>query len=572
MRADLQGTDGSALLVASNDELRPFISEEDAFRWLLPFASDPVNLATLRRALAEEVSAIFVGRLSDHEVLRQIARIIARACVAVDLRTLPFTIPASDPAAGAKEEWETPEDLVETAEEESEIEDQKPDPVIPPEFPRMAKREAAQVDLQAKIMGGLLDLLRFVGEKLLPTSKVGEALVALSNSHAIAVVEEAGDFGGAMAELAGNDGGRPEPSVVAATLQREAATTADSVVQAADRTGDVIAGLLAGEPQKTPEPSAVGTTMRDAAGAQGRDIQQKASDAAAVVDRMLTPGDAPKPEPSKVATVYAQAASEQTEMLTDATARAGAALDAIAVDTPKVEPPAPSEAGTAFVMEGAVAAESMATAAAEASAIIDGMRPADTPKPKPKTGWARIRLSPAEDGLSMANLVLRVTIDGVEKRLTTDADGVVELEGVPASGFDIAAIEDALGLEVVGVVEERAPRDAAAPPAPAPKPAEPAAPKAATPAAPAPAAPAPAAPKPATPKPAAPTPAEPKPAEPAPSGERPLYPEEDAWLAHTNRIRKARGLPHKTRADIPPEITAKAEERRRRRERTKKKS
>lgn len=43
-----------------------------------------------------------------------------------------------------------------------------------------------------------------------------------------------------------------------------------------------------------------------------------------------------------------------------------------------------------------------------------------------------------------------------------------------------------------------------------------------------------------------------------PPTQRALLPEETAWIKDTNRIRKARGLPLKTAADIPAQITQRA--------------
>lgn len=549
MRADLQGTDGSALLVASPDEFRPFFSEDDAYRWLQPFAGDPSNVSTLRRALSEHFSPIFIGRLSDHDVLRQVARLIARACVAVDLRTLPATMPGLDPDSGEAKDPEKKTDLTEVAEEESEFEETKPEPIIPPEFPRMAKREAKAVDFSARSMGALLDLLRFIGENLLPGSKVGEALVALANNNAITVEDEAGGFGEAMAGIAGAGGPKPDPSVVATTLQREANGSADRVVDIADRTGELLASLLAGPPSVV-EPSAVAQQMKDASQSQGRSVVEKAGDTAAVVDGLLRPSPEQKRPPSEVGPAFAEAAKSQAGQITEATGKAQAAVDAIGTEAPKGEPPPPSQAGTAMVMESAVAGEAVTDAASQAGETLDGLAETPAEKPKPRSGWATMKLVPENEGLSMANITVRVTIDGEEKLLQTDADGVVELEGVPEEGFDIAAIEDGLGLEVVGVVEDKA--GAAPPPPPAPPP--PAEPPAETPA-----------------EPPAEARDEAEAEDEAPSTERALYPEEDAWLKHTNRIRKARGLTLKTREDIPPEITAKAEERRARRARRKKK-
>ncbi len=541
MRADLHGTDGSALLVASPDEFRPFLSEEDAYRWLLPFANTPTNLSTLRRALGEHFSNIFVGRLRDDEVLRQVARLIARACVAVDLRTLPLTISDSDQASGDPEELEQTYDLVEAAETEPEYEETKPEPIIPPEYPRLAKREADTVDLSAFKMSVLLDLLRWIGEKVIPISAVAEALGDLARGHANAVQTEAGNFGGAVAGLAGGDGGGPGPSLVAESLSREAQSSADTVVGAANRTGVLVESLLGGPPAPL-APSAVADSMKGEAGRQGRGIEEVASDTSALVGRMLDPAPSERPAPSEVKGALTENAQTQAEGINQATEKAQQAVDAINADPPEGEPPAPSGTSSALVMESAVAGEAVANAAEEAGKTLDGL--AETPETaKPAKGWATIKLD-AGEGIDLANVVVRVTIDGEERLLQPDARGIVELEGVTEKGFDIEAMEDVLGLEVVSITEDKA---GAEPPPPPPEPE----------------------PEPAVAAPA-PPPAEPEP-EPEPSNDRPLFPEEDAWLTHTNRIRKARGLSLKTRDDIPPEITRKAEKRRERRARRKKK-
>lgn len=537
MRADLQGTDGSALLVASPDEFRPFFSEEDAYRWLLPFAGDPTNVSTLRRALAEQLSPIFVGRLRDDEVLRQVARLIARACVAIDIHEIPWTIPSTEGAGDDPSEYEGPESLDEIAEEESEYEEVKPEPIIPPEFPRMAKREADQVDLSARKMGSLLDLLRFIGEKLTPLSAIAKALIGMANDHAGSVQSKAADLGGEVAELVGGGGGAPPASDVAATLKREAQSSADTVVDAAEGTGALIAGLLGGNTAKI-DRSAVADAVQSEAGKQGRGIVSTASDVSKLVSTLLKPAELKDKDPSKVGEAFTEAARTQAEQLEDATEKAKDAVDAINIDKPEGEPPAPSGTGTTLVMEGAVAGEAVSDAAAEAAKALDGLAATPGAKPKPAKGWATIKLD-VEPGIDLASVVVEVTIDGEKKLLRPDASGIVELEGVPEDGFDIAAMEDGLGLEVSEVVTEKA----GAPPPPAPEESDPAPPEAAEDAE--------------------------DTEEAAP--ERPLFPEEDAWLAHTNRIRGARGLSLKTREDIPPEITRKAEKRREQRARRKKK-
>ncbi|MCB9554426.1 MAG: hypothetical protein H6705_21550, partial [Myxococcales bacterium] len=469
MRADLQGTDGSALLLASTDEFHGFVSEEQALAWLHPFALDPQNIATLRRALADDVSYWAVSRLTDSEVLREIARRIARACVAVDLHALPWTISAEDPAAGAKEDWTTAADLAEMAEEEEEYEEQKPDPVIPPEYPRLAKREADQVDLSAKKMGFTLDLMRFVGEKLIPDSFVGKALADLARAAGNGVIEAAGDAGAFLATLVANPGAKPPASAVANTLKDLVKTEAESIVLAADRVGIALSNLLTGGGPGVVDPSKVGDTLRDESTRQGRALAEKAADAAATLVTLLSPSPLVAPKPSELATAVVALAGEQGKALGDAVERAGVVLDALHTTPTAPDVPDPSRAGAAFVMEGAVAGEALGDAVSQVQSALDAIKSAPAEPPPPaRTGWAKIKLVSDEDGLSLANLVVRVIIGGEEKMLRTDGEGMVELEGVPAKGFDVAAISDDLGLEVVEVIAGPGRDPPVAPPAAAP--------------------------------------------------------------------------------------------------------
>lgn len=593
MRADLQGTDGSALLLASDDEFQGFVSEEQAMAWLRPFTGDPTNLATLRRALADDVSMWAVGRMTDHEVVREIARRIARACVAVDLTQLPWTITAEDPAAGAKENWTTAADLTEMAEEEPEYEEIKPEPVIPPEYPRLAKREIDQLELSTKKMGFALDLLRFVGENLIPESKVGQALIDLCRSAGNGVIKAAGDAGAFLASLVASPGAKPPPSAVGNSLKGLVKSEAESILLAADRVGIVLSNLLTGPDMTAPEPSSVGVMLRDESTRQGRALGEKAADAGATLVTLLSPSPLVIPKPSTIGTSYTETAAEQGTALGAAVDRTSAVLDALHTTPTVVVPPAPSEAGAAFIMEGAVASEALGDAVASVSTGLDAIKTTPTePAVKPRTGWAKIKLESDDADLKLSNLLVKVTVGGEEKLLRTDAKGVLELEGVPAKGFDVEGIADDIGLEVVSVTAA-APRDVPVDPAAAaaskPAPAAPATPAAPKP----PADPKPAAEKPAAAAPAAAPAAKPAAAAPAakpaaaaakpaaaaakpaakPAAEedtdRLLFPEETAWLAHTNRVREARGLKALTRADIPPEISTQAAKRRDQRSRLK---
>lgn len=314
MRVDLQSSAGESLLVASEDELRSFVSVHDAYRWLQPFVVDAENVSTLRRALAEHVSPTFVSRLSDHDVLMEIAREICRACVAVELPRLPRSLSATDQIDGGPGSHEAPADLVEMAEQESAYEEVLPEPVVPPEFPRLARREADQVNYSARAMGFLLDLLRYIGERLMPESAVGRALLRLARSHAVSVADEASDFGGQLTALAAGGMPRIDPSAVSSAILQAADRTADTVVELAERAGDLLSGLLLA-PARPVDASEVGEAMREGAARQGRRVRGAAADAGARLDRLALRPETPPPRDSAVSTAYVVASAEQQRAL-----------------------------------------------------------------------------------------------------------------------------------------------------------------------------------------------------------------------------------------------------------------
>ncbi|MCA9541201.1 MAG: hypothetical protein KC620_20010 [Myxococcales bacterium] len=546
MRADLTGSDGSALLLASADEFLPFVSEPYARRWLSSFMDDAANMDTLRRVLAEEVSPTYVDRLSDHEVIGEIARRMVNSCVALLQRDLPWVITDGDAVEGQAEKLKGNALVDEAEEKEPEYEDIKPEPVIPPEFPRMAKRESDAVDMESRKMGFVLDLLRFVGEKIVGLSAIAETLVSMARGMGTGVVEEAGNTGFVLSTLGASPGAKPDPGVLGTTLKQLTGQGADGLINGAQRAAVLIEGMLAGTDAPTPTSTEAGKQLRDASRAQGdklKEIQAPLGNEMA----KLNQGDPPRaPQPTVVGSTFKQAAVEQGKELVDKLADAGEKLDEIKRGQDPDAPPIVGAIGVGALRNAAEQGQALGTIAGVIGDTLDplsgkakpaedkGIEPtAAKPDPlDPGPHWARFQLIDHETEKPYAKVRLKLKIGDEQRTVTTDGKGMVELRDLPANLFDVEGMLSPEAFEVVEVIETVEEDATPAPPEetkPAPVAEE-------TKPAPAP---------------------EPK----APEAPRGLLPEEDAWLKDVNRVRKARGLPLKKPSDIPAEITRRAQER-----------
>ena len=243
MRVELSAK-GEPITVFTEDELIHFFSEAEAKFFLNGFLSERGNVETLRRVLAEDCGHWGVGRLNDHEVIDEMARRLVRACVGLVTRDLPYTTgpgPEGDDASGEDPVYE---DLAVEEGPEAEYEEAKPEPVVPPEFPRLAQKEADSVNAWTKFYQAVLDFLKHVREKLKDAAEVPKALVQAAQSSGESVVAAAAGAVATLIALFNGDPAKFGQTNLGEKLADEAKDQGKNIKDAADKLSDKLDDLL----------------------------------------------------------------------------------------------------------------------------------------------------------------------------------------------------------------------------------------------------------------------------------------------------------------------------------------
>lgn len=495
---------GRQVLVLSRDRFIEFDSQTRAAEWIADYVVSPHNLFTLRASLAADPRFQGLLRFDLADLIVELGRLLLRGELRslFDLRDmapwrwkLPQT-PSFDVGEASAEpgKSELTEIAEESEEQEDEYEEVKPEPVIPPEYPRLAKREADAVDFAARKMGTQLDLMRYVGEESVPESAVAKAYPDLAERQAGALDEAVADAAGTLEGLGGTTFQKPEstvaeampqmargagdavkstagqlekkvdslgagapfdrpPSAVAPVVVELAESQGSNIREQAQQTGQAL-DALDGPPASEPSPGTVGPALVTAAGHQGRAIRSKADDVGGTLDP-LNQGEIEPPPTSQTKSVFRDAADGQANVIAQATKKSNENLDALAATLDeRADVPDPSSNAAIFRADSVAAGQSVGEAADRTARTLDSMRP-DDPKAEAAEavasgGGPMIKLEgPA--GLSLEGLLFRVRVGGEELVFLSDAEGIVRLTGVPEDGYDILGVEDHAGLEVVDV-------------------------------------------------------------------------------------------------------------------------
>ncbi len=263
------------------EELTHFYSTSQAELFLKQFLHEPENIDVLRRVLQDECGVMLVSKLNNEQVLHEIARRLVRACVAATKQDLPPTV-APDLVAGegATIESETPPTPL-GEDEEPEFEDTKPEPIIPPEYIRVADRESSCIELRTRIYKVTLDLLRFVGMAGEDETKVGEAIDQVGNSSGAAVAEATGPANSILLSAKAAGGFNPTETELGPKMRDVASDAGESIAAKATQVGGQLDGAGdVGEDLPQPE---LGEEFRNLAGEQGQGLANSASAAGAVL-------------------------------------------------------------------------------------------------------------------------------------------------------------------------------------------------------------------------------------------------------------------------------------------------
>ncbi len=503
------------MLVFSRDRFIEFDTLTRAAEWVADYIVSPESLFTLRAGLAADPRFTDLLRLDLADLVIELARstIEGRLRWLLDPRNqLPWRwrLPETpsfegDNLSGEEEALDLTSEAEEAEEQESEYEEVKPEPVIPPEFPRLAKREADTIDLAAAKMTNQMDLLRYVGEKPIPESAVAKAYPDLADSQASALDIAAGDAAGTLQGLVGT-GGRPPKSGVAEVLPRMAKSSGDSLTDASSRLQTHTADLAAGADFE-PITSGVADELDRTAARHGSNMVEQAVLAGQALDALDGPG-AEAPSPSTVVPAFGTAVSQQTRSIADnarqigeslaglnqgeiepppasenktvfqkaadgqiiviesARKKANEVLDGLASTLDqRAEVPAPSGNAAIFQKDGERAGEKVGDAALASARVLDGLRP-DDPAAEAAAlaamGPPRIQIE-GPPGVSVAGLLFKIQLKdedgnpGEQQVFVSDSAGLVELHGATKGGYDILGIEDKSGFEVAGLTTGPAP-------------------------------------------------------------------------------------------------------------------
>lgn len=325
MPLELPGADHRILLVP-RDEVVEFWSEDQARLFLSRYMHDPTNMSVLRSALSEECGSLFVHQMDDHDVVTQVARRMVGSCVAMVRVELPQVSQPGD--AGGDAGW-SPEELFENplAPLEKAIEDVLPEAIIPPEFVRMAKREAEAIDWENKRYGFVIDALRHASQKLLDGSAVAPELPLLARQTGQTLTTQAASVGMALKKLAGAGIPKPDPSALGKQLVVLAGSQGTSLANGAKKVGLKLVEM-AGKASDVLDKTALGQEFQQGAGKQARELVNKVGDLGKDMVRLADKAGAAS-DPSKVGPAMADQAKTQADKLQKIAAGTAPALDAL---------------------------------------------------------------------------------------------------------------------------------------------------------------------------------------------------------------------------------------------------
>ncbi|MCA9540867.1 MAG: hypothetical protein KC620_18330, partial [Myxococcales bacterium] len=148
---------GQSFLVFSRDRFLELDTLERAVDFLTDYLLSPDNLRALRRAILDDAVRIHLLGLDLSELIEHVGRLMFDGELRFllnprDMTPWRWAFPhtpsfPSEQSEGKAEAKSLTGEADKGEDKEPEYEDIKPEPVVPPEFPRMAKRESDAIDL-----------------------------------------------------------------------------------------------------------------------------------------------------------------------------------------------------------------------------------------------------------------------------------------------------------------------------------------------------------------------------------------------------------------------------------------
>lgn len=299
-----------------------------AAHWLVEVIGDVHSLRTLRAAFGADPHYRALADQDDSTLIARVAHLIITGEL--------WLIPGVAPMSGGAPPWTwrfppTPsfpispgkrgspggnplaQERPPTEEEESELVDEKPDPIIPPVYPNVAEQEAAALMQATDLLNIRLEMLKHLRDSATPLSEVAQSFRAIAASQGQVLEDSAGLLASALVPLASTDQGPAQASRVASAFRDVAAEQGRALNDAASQLTSVLAPL-ARTRDTLPSLSQVARAFQSVAKAQGAELSGAAASLGLSLEDLVR-GEAQAAEPSAVAALYRDVATHHGEAL-----------------------------------------------------------------------------------------------------------------------------------------------------------------------------------------------------------------------------------------------------------------
>ncbi len=291
------------VLVCTRDRFKRFDSTDEAATFLTRYALEMGNFRSLRAALSTSPGYAPLLKLNQPTLILKVAEMLVdgRLNLLPDADGMPpwswtFPMTPSAPWADAGADIGPnalageDEEIDETEEEPVDV---KPEPVIPPEFPRLAKEEAEALAYEAKKYGFEVDLLRHVDTDYPPDSELAKEFNRLASTQGQALEEAVTGNEPLLDKLSAADNSVPAHTQLGEQFGDVSKEQGKQVKTLSEKIGDFLRAILSGAGPDDPRISELAAALRDAHEGQGKNVQGLTQTVNQLLG-MLAP-DEPKP-------------------------------------------------------------------------------------------------------------------------------------------------------------------------------------------------------------------------------------------------------------------------------------
>jgi len=428
--------------IISRDRFLRFPSLDSAANFLQSYAVTTQNIFLLRTLLSSLSGGLFqqadlttvIVRLAEYLIRGQL-----KLLWDLDLQlpwSWPFLETPSFPVTEAAGEVES-RDLVteedESEEQEASFEESKPEPVIPPEYPRLAKKEGDAVEFESQRFQVKLDLMRYVGQEETEESNVAKAFPHIVSNQSTQLQESTEGFILSLSALSG-DGPDKTPDSQVAVAYKELRTKNERALYdgAEDLSGRLEQMLKGKQEPHSPElpkiykefaerqqlslqdssqsigkglelllqgdpvplfPAQLPTELRNIAGRQGDSLQDVSESLGEQLLKDLSEGAAKELPNSEVPESFKQMTRQQGEALQTVTESISRGLTLVSKNSAEGAPkPKAAEIPTLFRRTVSTQARGLGDATQRVSERMEALAPKVLPPKPPPIDWIKIQL------------------------------------------------------------------------------------------------------------------------------------------------------------------------------------